>query len=94
MAPVDPRIGIPLAEITHTPEEVIEPLAPRGCSRRRGGRSISVCRGVFDIKDTDLGIAGTGYQGAVVGVGHELDGEDIGAMAGEDSGVQGKRSGG
>lgn len=94
MTPVDPRIGIPLAQIAHAPKEVVETLAARGRSRcRRRGRT-AVCGGVFEIKDPHLGIASAGDQGPIVGVGHELDGENIGSVAGKNGRVQGKRRSG
>lgn len=45
---------------------------------------------VFEIKDTDFRITSTGHDGSITGMGHELDGEDVGPVAGGNTGVEGK----
>lgn len=93
MTPVSPRIGIALAEIIRTSEEVAETPTPSGRGKGRSGSDISIAACVFDIEDTHLRIAGTRHQGTVIGMRHKLDGEDVGPMPGEDGSIQGEGGG-
>lgn len=88
MTPVDPRIGVALAEIAHSLEEIVEPSTPSRGSKCGSGTSIAIAVGILNIEDAHLRIAGAGDQGPIVGVWHKLDGEYIGIMAGRHSRVQ------
>lgn len=91
MAPVDPSIGIAFTQIPHSSKEVVETsTSSRRHERRRGG-GVAIAAGVFDVEHSDLGIAGAGNQGAIVRVGHKLDGEDIGLVAREHGRIQRER---
>lgn len=82
MAPVDPSIGITFTQITRPFKEVVEASAPSRSRKCRGriGVGITVAGGVFDVEDAHLRVTGAGDQGAIVGMWHELDGEDVGLV--------------
>ena len=71
-------------------EKAVEP--PASCARGEGGlRRVGLCgTAVFEIKDTNFRIPSTGHNGSVAGMRHELDGEDVGPMAGGNTGIKGE----
>lgn len=86
MTAIDPGIGVALVQITCLIEEVIEALTPsRGCQGRSGSHIPTA--GIFNVKDSNLGVTGACHQSSVVGMWHELDREDVGPVAREDAGV-------
>ena len=90
MAAVNPRIGIPLTQIPRAIEEMIEPVTPgRHAKRRR----VSAPARVLDVEDSHLRVARTGHQRLVVGMRHELDGEDIRTVARQQGGIEGEGRG-
>lgn len=54
----------------------------RGWSERKGR--------VFNVKNTDFSVAGSGNDGTVVGMWHKLDGENVVLVAGFDAGGEGE----
>lgn len=90
MTPVDPSIGVAFTQITRPFKEVVEATAPSrgGKCRGRIGVAVAVATGVFDVEDAHLRVAGAGDQSAIVGMWHELDGEDVGLVARGHGGVE------
>ena len=88
MAAIDSGICICFGQPSATPKEVIK--SPASCtlcctSGSLGGTTI------FQVKYPHFRITGTGHDGPVVRVGHELDGEDVGTVACADTGIEAER---
>jgi len=90
MASVYPSIGIGLIEPPGVTEKAIEP--PTSCVGGEGGlRWVGRCgTAVFQIKDTHFRVPGTSHNGSITRMGHELDGEDVGPVAGGNTGIEGE----
>lgn len=87
MAPVDSSIGVSFAEIPGPFKEIVEALTAGRCRKGRCGTGILAFAGIFDVENAYLRVARASYQGSVIGVRHELDGEYIGLMASENCSV-------
>lgn len=90
MTAIYPRIGVPLTQIPRTIEEMIKPVTPgRHAKRRR----VTAPARMLDVEDSHLRVARTGHQRLIVGMRHELDGEDIRTVAGHQGGIEGEGRG-
>jgi hypothetical protein len=87
MASVDSSIGVSFAEIPGPFKEIVEALTAGGSRKGRGSAGIVAFAGIFNVENAHLRVARAGYQGSVIGMRHELDGEDIGLVASENCGV-------
>ena len=90
MTAINPRIGIPLTQVPRAIEKTIKPVTP---SRHAKCRRLSAPARMLDIEDSHLRVARAGYQRLVVGMRHELDGEDIRIVARQQGGIEGEGRG-
>jgi hypothetical protein len=89
VTPVDAGVGVGLIQPSCIAEEAVE-SPTSGAGGNIGARICSAS--MLKIEDTDLGVSGAAHDGSVIGVGHELDGEDVGMMPSAHARVQSKGS--
>lgn len=95
MTAINSDVGIPRIQVARIVEKVVKPSAPCRCRKgRRGVDAVAAIAGIFDVKDTNLGITGASHQSSIVGVWHKFDREDVRAVARRDGGIQREWCGG
>lgn len=88
MAAIDSGVRICFGQPSAVPKEVVE--SPASCTLRCTGSSLGTDT-IFQVKYPHFGISGTGHDGPIIRVGHELDGENVGTVASADAGVESER---
>lgn len=81
MRSIDPGICSPIAQVFHTSVHVLKALVSGGGCYAGSIRGFSRAAAILNVKDSHFSVARGRDQSPIIGMRHELDGEDVGGMA-------------